>query len=253
MSGRTDHSPPPLIRALGSSAPGGAPPDLPIEPVFLATKGRLRIDTRSWTDKTKAYFAHAVTKHPEALRTHVQRIELYATTSDPAIIGALCDLFLVLGENGKPLRRRMLALARPMLSTRDHHALHRQLEAGHCDPAFLQSRSARSMLCRGITGATLLITKQESPGSEHRDDPLESARQQMESGHPELARETLERALQADPGRRALHLSLLEIYRHTRDRRHALHLWQSLESHENPALNEWRQLLTQLDEEIRTS
>ena len=224
MSGRTDHSPP-LIRALDSNAPGGTPPDFPIEPLFLTAKGQLRLDARGWTDKAKAYFAHAVSKHPAALRAHVQRIELYAATSDPAILGALCDLFLVLGENGKPLRRRMLALARPILSTRDHHALHQQLEAGHCDPAFLHSRSASSVLCRGITGVTQLITKQESPGGEHRD-PLERARRQMESGQTESARKTLERAL---------------------------HLWQNLESHENPARKEWRRLLSQLDEETQTS
>ena len=88
---------------------------------------------------------------------------------------------------------------------------------------------------------------------ESPNDPLESARQQLEYGQTELAQTTLEQALLADSGRLDLHLALLEIYRHARDRQAASDMWQRLHGRDNPARTEWQRLLTQLDEEQPTT
>jgi hypothetical protein len=81
------------------------------------------LDTLSQVKETKAHLAHTIARRPKDLRLHVERILLYAESGDPNIIGALGDLFLVLGDKGLPLRRRMLALARPLLNRTDQHRL----------------------------------------------------------------------------------------------------------------------------------
>jgi hypothetical protein len=238
-----------MVRRLENASPSALPPEEHPEPAFLAD-GRhgLRLDTRSSATEVKHFLAHAVARHPTDLQSHVQRIVLHAETHDPAILGAICDLFLVLEDKGLPLRQRMLALARPLLSGIDYHALLRLIEKVDCDHSFLDNLTSGAVLSHGITGVTRLIIKQTQQ-SDALEDPLESACQQLEYGQTELAQETLQRALRVDPGRLELHLALLEIYRHTRDRQQIEHTWQALQGQENPAQSEWQRLRAQLDEE----
>lgn len=255
MTGMADHSQLPLISPQRSAAGNAraSRADERLEPAFLtAYRGKLRIDARGWVDKAKAYYAHAIARSPGVLRMHVQRITLYTQTADPCVIGALLDLFLVLGDKGVPLRRRMLAQARPLISSHDFHALHQKLEARESDPGFLQLRSPTSVLSQGIAGTTRLITKQATTG-QSAEDPLDSARQQLEFGQTEQAQETLEKALLDDSARLDIHLALLEIYRHARDWQRTERMWRLLQARENPALTEWQRLLIQLEEESRTT
>jgi hypothetical protein len=90
----------------------------------------LHLDTLDQAKETKAHLAHTIARRPKDLRLHVERILLHAETSDPDIIDALSDLFQVLGDKGLPLRRRMLALAKPFLNKIDHHRL--QCLLGDC-------------------------------------------------------------------------------------------------------------------------
>jgi hypothetical protein len=251
MPGIDNHSTSLLIHPLDATAGsvGQAYVDPQLEPAFLtAYKGKLHLDAGGWVDKAKAYYTHAIARTPAALLMHVQRICLYVETADPAILDALIDLFLVLGNRGTALRKRMLVLARPILSNRDFQALHQQLMDDEPDPAFLQARSSGAVLSRGITGTSHLIIKrmQAEPTEE---DPLDSARQQIEIGQIELAQKTLESAILVDPARLDLHHALLEIYRHARDWKQVDRFWRALQGRENPARVEWLQLLTQLEEE----
>ncbi len=241
-------SSPPLTRPLRVAAVVSAIPDLCREPALhTEDQGKLHFDTHTRAEENKALFAHAIVRHPRDLRLHVQRILLHAETADPAILGALYDLFLVLENRGTPLRRRMLSLARPLLSHIDYQNLQQQLAHGESSHTFLHSPGMGSVLGHGITDTTRLISGLSQPAASD-EDPLESARQQFEQGQTEPAQETLEKALHVDPGRLALHLALLEIYRHTRDLRHIEAFWQSLQGMENPAKTEWQRLLIQLEE-----
>ena len=243
---------PTLIKPLDTAKASNRTADIRLEPAFLYQRRQgLTLDSLSLADRTKADCAHAISRHPTNLRLHVQRILLYAKSQDPAILGPVCDLFIVLGDNGQPLRSRMLALARPLLSKIDYQILRRRLKAGDSDSDALHSLSAGAVLSRGITGVTRLIFKQTEQ-NEVREDPLDSAQAQLEYGQTELAQETLEKALIADSGRLELHLALLEIYRHARDRERTERLWQTLQGRKNPARKEWQQLLRQFDEEVRT-
>ena len=126
------------------------------------------------------------------------------------------------------------------------------MEEGKPDAAFLQLRSAGAVLSRGIAGVTRLIASTATK-AENRNDPMERARRELAFGQTGLARTTLERALLADSRRLDLNLALLEIYRRAKDRQGAEGMWRRLQDRDNPARTEWLRLLTQLDEELRTT
>jgi hypothetical protein len=234
--------------------PKGAAPrtlsGLPVETAFLSgERNRLRLSAIDHAAELKAHFAHALVRNPRNLLLHVQRILLYAETSDPAILGTLCDLFLVLQEKGEPLRRRLLALSRPLLNLSDYQALRQLLHTSESPSSMLRQICERTRLSDGISGSTRLISKLTRTAAV-QEDPLETARQQLEVGQAELAQQTLEAAVLADPQRLALHLALLEIYRHTRDLRHVDSFMRSLPKQENPAATEWERLIKQLEEAL---
>lgn len=242
-----------LIRPSEASGMPGITPDSRLEPAFLSDgQHGLIADARGRVDEAKAFYAHAIARHPTNLQLHVQRVVLQAKNQDPSILGAICDLFLVLEDNGLSLRRRMLALARPLLSKIDYQTLHRRLTEVESDSSALHSLSPSAVLSHGTTGVTRLICKQ-TQNSKVQQDPLQSAREQLEYGQTELAQQTLEHALLANPGRLALHLALLEIYRHARNRQQVEHTLQALQGQQNPAQREWKRLLVQLDKEAQVT
>ncbi len=219
------------------------------DPAFLLDgKQRLYPHHRDRAEEFKSLLSHAIVRRPGELRLHVQRILLCIDSRDPTVLGALCDLFLVLGRNGSGLRRRLLNQARPLLSRMDYGKLLAQLDAETTQSPALDNLCAGATLSRGVTGTTQLISRRQLAAAEP-EDPLVSARQQLEYGQTALAQETLEQALAANPERLALHLALLEIYRHTRDRLSVTAYWHSLRGIENPAATEWQRLLRQLEEE----
>ncbi len=248
MTRNVEHDSHRLIEPLTADTAPRATSGMSLETAFLVGQCGLHFETQDRVRELKAHFSHAVMRTPGDLRLHVQRLLLHADTHDPAILGALCDLYQVLKDRGAPLRRRMLALARPLLCRIDHQALRQRLEKGAQVHAPTPSRTQEAVLDAGITGTTRLIDKR-SPQQLPGEDPLDSARQQLEYGQAELARETLERAVLMDPARLDLHLALLEIYRHLRDRHHVEAVWQSLQGIHNPAATEWRRLLNQLEEQ----
>lgn len=239
----------PLITKQPPQAASSRQPDLRFESAFLDyDRGSLTPENLGHIDETKRHLAHAISRQPTALRLHTERILLHAHSADPAILGALCDLFLVLGDKGAPLRRRMLALARPLLSTRDHQRLQQHIQEGIDESAALSGLCRGAVLAQGITGTTRLIVKQ-SQQDVHTADPLHEAQSQLETGQTELALSTLEQALLADTQRLQLHQALLEIHQHLRDRSRLEGFLQRLGTHPNPAEGEWKRLLVQLDAE----
>ncbi|MCU7797697.1 MAG: hypothetical protein KZQ75_11250 [Candidatus Thiodiazotropha sp. (ex Myrtea spinifera)] len=241
------HSQQSLVLHTGTAAsPHSDDPQL--EPAFLSTDlKRHRSNAASWLIKLKAHYAQEIARKPEALRSHVARIELYVETKDKHVLGALLDLFLVLKEKGFALRRRMLALSKSLLKPRDLNLLANNLLQGDVNVLLKSLQADNSILSSGITGNTLLIEKM-ALASADETDPLTTAQQQLEYGQVELAQETLETALLATPGCEALHHALLEIYRHLRQLAPITAMWQRLQGLENPARAEWQALLTHLKE-----
>ncbi|MEJ2694709.1 MAG: hypothetical protein P8166_17205, partial [Candidatus Thiodiazotropha sp.] len=164
----------PLITQMDRPA-GYTPPsadDPRLEPAFLTQyKGKLFVDAKGWRSQAKTFYAHAICRAPLDLKLHVQRITLHAEMKDPDISGALFDLFLILKHRGTPLRKRMLALAKPLLQAEDYILFHRQLGEVVASPPPVRSAPRSSMLSHGISGNTRLIEMLMST-SKLESDPL---------------------------------------------------------------------------------
>lgn len=159
------------------------------------------------------FLAHRVSSQPHDLEAHVRRIQYHLDTADSAaLFGALADLFIALGSRGYPLRLRLLERAAPLLPAAELALLFEHVDSGlGADTALPDCHHSR--LTRPSCGLPLpLATADEK--AVIVADPLFEAREQIERGALEEARQTLRAALAANPERAELadELSLLERY-----------------------------------------
>ncbi|MES9944519.1 MAG: hypothetical protein ABW080_06155 [Candidatus Thiodiazotropha sp.] len=240
--------------AKGSSKAGvpveGTRYDQRLEPAFLDfDRGTLFPRDLSHPVKTQRHLAYLIRRRPKTLRLHVERILLLHESKNPHILGALWDLFLVLGDAGQPLRRRMLLLAKPLLPTDVYQVLNQHIEKqSDIHAAWLTLLEGSAVLHQGMTGTTRLIHKTESRDAE-TVNPFEVAQEALACGQTDLAQKTLEQALLADSKRLDIHLRLLEIHRHLRDLSQVRQFRAKLQGQDNPAENEWIRLQKMLEEE----
>lgn len=187
------------------------------EAVFALTGVRaIRLASHHRNTSVEDFFAHQVARQPKDLLSHVQRINLFLQQQDGSrAYGALLDLFIVLGEKGVELRRRMLALAEPLLSESQRNALAERLKIG-LSALDAVPIAPESVLSKGIRGSTRLVHRPGEGAAEYLD-PLEEARSCLEYGQVDQARSLLEEAVLREPWRSELQGDLLEIYRRARD------------------------------------
>jgi hypothetical protein len=200
------------------------------------------------SNKASYYFSHRVARAPGDLRSHIQRInELLERQEAAGVYGALLDLFIALNDKGLALRKRMLNSARLVLKPPLYKALLAVVEEG-IDATDLMPLSTASVLSKGFTGNNQLVRRAESPEISMRD-PLQEAREHIEYGQIELAREVLEQAVLKNPGRMELQHDLLEIYERTRDKEGFSRMRQSLGKETTPAGEAWSSLETEFEKE----
>lgn len=191
------------------------------------------------------FLAREVARNPAELRRHVQRISLFLTKDNGSrAYGAITDLFIALGENGLPLRRRMLEVAKPLLSADQYRALHDKLQSG-LSPLERVPLSGESILGKGIRGTTRLVERVDTQGRSG-PDILADAQSCLEYGQVDEARCLLEEAVLKEPSRWELHQELLEIYVHSRDYTHFSTMLQALQFSGDPVPPTWQRLAADL-------
>mgnify|MGYP006929323918 CR=1 FL=1 len=122
---------------------------LNIETLFTALEGKGLIYDGPHKSVLLHHFTRLVASEPNNLRSHVQRVYLSILCHDAAELpGALSDLFLILGNKGLPLRKRLIEQAAPLLR-QDDMALFQQLNESEEMDLLLQLNSPRSVLCNG--------------------------------------------------------------------------------------------------------
>ena len=158
---------------------------------------------------------HDVVRSRPALIVHVQRLLLYRQEGDAAgVLGALLDLFIVLGARGRDLRKRMLERTRALLGAEQAAFFDSRLDAGVGEFEIAPDAPA-SRLARGICGRTALVARAEV-GFAADQDSFALAERYLHDGQVTEAVEVLEALLQAEPGRGDAAGALLDIYRRGR-------------------------------------
>lgn len=188
------------------------------EPVFQSFASiKLDIDSSELADRTANYLAYYVARSPRCLLAHVQRVDLHIRRNESkGVLGALLDLFVVLGTRGAPLRKRMLSLAKPTLNQDEFEFFTTHFEQG-VSPTDVLPNAEYSVLTCSIRGTTELAKHTEDTRSQDQD-PLQEALEYLEFGQIDEAQRLLETAILEQPERTALHSELLEIYQHAADK-----------------------------------
>ena len=215
---------------------------------LIAGNTQLQINVPAVCDKAVEYLDHAVTRTQNDLRSHVQRIFLHVDRKDAdAVYGALLDLFLILKERGRPLRERMLKVSRSSLAEERHRFLEQHLKTGiRASDPIPPSRS--SLFSKGLSGSNSLVIKLETRGNSQQN-PLDEARDYLEYGQVDEARQVLEAAILRDPRHPSLHHDLLEIYRHTKAKDAFLAMRRRIDPDTNPTADAWQELAALFAEE----
>ena len=152
-----------------------------------------------------------IARNPRDLVSHVRRVYLANALGDVvSITGALTDLFLVLGERGLALRRRLLRLVENQLTPGQMAFFESRLEGGlvanEVIPDMPESRLSKQLL------GTTQIVKRADPDTADSDCAVKLARDSIAKGRYDLAQAVLEGALDNDPGNGDVCDELLALY-----------------------------------------
>jgi hypothetical protein len=198
--------------------------------------------------RNAAFLSHTVARMPKNLRFHVLRINLLADEGDAAgVWSALIDLFLVLQQEGVPLKKRLLDRCGELLGVEKTSFLRGHVERGLSNSGDLPLAPS-SVLCLGLSGTNRLIRRRGQQQAAGRD-PLVDAQEHIEYGQLDQAQSVLEDALRDDPQRVQLHLELLAIYRGKRDLDAFLAMFGSLPVDQNPVSDVWEEVAGFLQED----
>jgi len=185
----------------------------------------------------------SVNGQPHHFQHHSQRI-LFALQAglNQFLPGALQDLFIALGHNGRPLRIRLYTLVLPLLDQHDREYFHE----------FLAHDSDRTLNCYRFPGSTLISDTCHHASTE--SDPfiaktsgslIEQSRYAITYGRVDVAQSSLEQAYSNTTTRpeTALVEELLSLYAATHQKTRLLQFAHSLQQHQFTLSNHWKQVL----------
>ncbi len=194
-----------------------------IRPVEFSFDPAFAIASASWLAPSTTcppldawrHLTAAVSRNPKDLEAHTRRVLLAAQVPlSDRLFGALLDVFLALGPNGRHLREQLLDRAAVHLDPDD------QLFFRHClveglRPDAQVPTSPGSVLDPAIIGTGRLVEKQRVAVAEV--GVLEQAISLLDDGDLDGAKQLLEGALLSNPTDAAVANELLLIYKHSRD------------------------------------
>jgi tetratricopeptide (TPR) repeat protein len=196
------------------------------------------VEPQLWSN----HLAYRSAREPENLLNHVRRIYLHLETCQTEeLYGAMLDLFLVLGDRGGALRKRLLKKAKNRLPRHTFEMFVKNLKQGLRKNQPYPT-SPYSVLGNFFEGGLSLFDEADPSDTESGKsaDPLELAQEELTFGDISVAQEILEKAINASPERMGLHFGLLEIYKHTRSLDDLMRMQQQLGEHTNIAQSAWK-------------
>lgn len=164
------------------------------------------------------YLSALVARDALDLEAHARRVMLCCQSSEAGVrehcFGALLDLFLALGPQGRGLRSRLLDLARPHLAEDEALLLRQHLESGLAATAQLPAQPG-SVLDRGVLGRLDLVRHERIAAREL--SAFEDAMARVDEGDLDGARQQLEALVLDEPGHADASRELQNLYRYLRD------------------------------------
>lgn len=194
-----------------------------IRPVEFSFDPAFAIASSSWLAPSTScppldawrHLTAAVSRNPKDLESHTRRVLLAAQVPlSDRLFGALLDVFLALGPNGRHLREQLLDRAASHLDPDDQLFFRHCLAEGLRPDAQLPNAPG-SVLDPAIIGISRLVEKQRVAVAEV--GVLEQAISLLDDGDLDGAKQLLEGALLSNPTDVAIANELLLIYKHSRD------------------------------------
>jgi len=215
------------------------------EPAFLTLK-TLAAHGAADSNVSPDHLAHKITRSQADLQSHTQRIFHFIEIKETkAIYSALVDLFLVLGNRGLSLRKRILINAHTLLTDHEFDSLKKSLSLG------LQSESQiplghQSLLTKGHFQPFI---QKIDPKSSTSSNAIDEARSYVEFGQLDHAVATLKDAILANPRQLALHNDLLEILHKTADKESFTSFYEQLLSNKITLPPLWKKMAEEFTDE----
>ncbi len=199
------------------AADAGETTPFEVEASLLPETHRLapRFRRAEWDNAYLDYMQRRLRRNPRDLKSHVRRIlMLHGQGRNRECFGAMLDLFLVLGEGGKALRRNLVRKVEADLTPSQRVFLNDHLDKGLTASAPLPE-DAGVLLSNALSGTTNVVVQKKGEEKSVEEDPLEVARQLIAGEPPDegTAQALLEGALRQDPGREEVCRELLALYR----------------------------------------
>lgn len=218
-----------------------------IEPCFLNTTHWISHPPLELYDSVSHYLAHQISRHPNVLINHVQRIYLHASAKNAEhTYAALLDLNLVLGKKGEKLRKRLLFQCKKTLKEKQYILLN-ELSLHSDNAQNKHPMLAHSILCR-ILSNNNIVSRAENHKKLPVQDVIDEARDRIDYGQLDAAQTLLEKALIKSPERADIATELLEIYRYTRNRKALSEMLPRLAKTQFKSANIWQAMATELEQ-----
>jgi len=178
--------------------------------------GRLHPDglNASLRQQLSDHYAHRIRRRPLDLQAQIRRIFLLqGLQRRHSLLGAVTDLFMTLDGKGAALRQDLMSRLSSSFSRQQMEMLiHWAAQGGQAKDA---PTTLSSLLCVPHFQDNCIIRRHRQ-SCDSDDGTLSEAREYLQHGQIEQARETLEAALLVSPDDSVLATELLTIYQHAR-------------------------------------
>ncbi|NOY73504.1 MAG: hypothetical protein GXP14_14250 [Gammaproteobacteria bacterium] len=217
-----------------------------INPCFLNRKNWISNPPLNLYEAASHYLAHQISRLPTTLVNHVQRIALHAAAKNPEqTYAALLDLYLILGEKGEKLRKRLLFQCKEVLED-DQYQVISALTIHSNNTQNEYPLLPHSILCKKPSSNNL-VAKSNLHQEQLLQDVIDEGRHLVDCGQLDEAQTLLEQALIKSPERADIATDLLEIYRYTRNKNALSETLKQLAATPFKDTEKWETLASELD------
>lgn len=189
-----------------------------------------------------------ISRYPQDLRVHTQRILLTIDHHLNELPGALQDLSIALSGKGQPFFDQLLELSKSSLSEEKYSQFKKLSRAEKMDiDDKNQCWNKGSVLASGVCGGQKIVTFTGTEEVYGFDTLLDEARAYIEYGQIEEAQLVLEEELQNNPTAKEIEEELLYLYQSTRQQDHLEIMTNKLLSLGVKLSPEWQQCVNKAE------